>query len=484
MSDPDGKITIANASSPYAFTIHPLAEKFPEMPQKDFDELKESIRKHGLFEPIIVNANGQILDGRHRYKALIELGFGLKVYQSTLSFGDIQTKDKPLSEEPFIYDANMKRRHLTESQRSTVAAEFANMCQGERTDLEPSDNCPKVSQERAGELFNVSSKSVGRAKKVKAKDPEAFAKVKAGDLSLNAAAKSVEGREKVSSWSATDNAKESNSKARITLSGIVDKKLVEVSYPEPKGKHQFNRTNDAVDWASWTWNPVTGCLHGCKYCYAREIAYRFAETYPIQFAPLFLHERLDAPINTKPGTARAQDGRVFVCSMADLFGEWVPQKWIDSVLDATLAAPEWEYLFLTKFPQRYRRINLPPKAWFGASVDIQKRVKITEKAMPELDVAVRWISVEPMLEPLVFNDLSWCDLLVIGAQSETNQPDGFAPAFAPPLEWVIDLIAQARAAGVPVYLKPNLLGEFTGSKPGMALPQEQPRRRPGIPPRS
>jgi protein gp37 len=272
-------------------------------------------------------------------------------------------------------------------------------------------------------------------------------------------------------------AEKNASKPTITLSGIVDKKLVEVAYPERQGKHQFNPTNDAVDWASWTWNPVTGCLHGCKYCYAREMAYRFTDTYPIQFAPLFHHDRLDAPINTKPGTGRAQDCRVFVCSMADLFGEWVPQNWIDAVLDATLKAPEWEYLFLTKFPQRYRRINLPPKAWFGASVDIQKRVKITEKAMPELDVAVRWISVEPMLEPLVFSDLSWCDLLVIGAQSETNQPDGFVPAFAPRMEWIIDLIAQARAADVPVYLKPNLLGELTGSKPGMALPQEHPRRR-------
>jgi hypothetical protein len=90
---------------------------------------------------------------------------------------------------------------------------------------------------------------------------------------------------------------------------------------------------------------------------------------------------------------------------------------------------------------------------------------------------VRWISIEPMLEPLKFNDLSWCDLLVIGAQSETNQPTGHVPAFAPKLEWVIDLIGQARGAGVPVYLKPNLLGEPNGSKPGMVLPQEMPRKR-------
>jgi protein gp37 len=265
----------------------------------------------------------------------------------------------------------------------------------------------------------------------------------------------------------------------LSLEGIVDKKPITVSYPEPKAKHQFNRTTDAVDWASWTWNPVTGCLHGCKYCYARELAYRpsYKASYPIQFDPIFHHERLQDPVNTTPGTGRPQDGRVFVCSMADLFGEWVPERWIDAVLDATLAAPEWEYLFLTKFPQRYRRINLPPKAWFGASVDVQKRVKVTEKAMPDLDVAVRWISVEPMLEPLTFSDLSWCDLIVIGAQSETHQPDGFVPAVAPHLSWVMDLIVQAKSAGVPVYLKPNLLGGPTGSKPGMVLPQEQPRRR-------
>ena len=46
----------------------------------------------------------------------------------------------------------------------------------------------------------------------------------------------------------------------------------DVPYKLPKGKPTFNKTNQQVDWSAWTWNPVTGCLHDCKYCYAREVA--------------------------------------------------------------------------------------------------------------------------------------------------------------------------------------------------------------------
>jgi hypothetical protein len=43
-----------------------------------------------------------------------------------------------------------------------------------------------------------------------------------------------------------------------------------VPYRQPLSKPKFNRTNEQISWAAWSWNPVTGCLHGCKYCYARE----------------------------------------------------------------------------------------------------------------------------------------------------------------------------------------------------------------------
>jgi ParB/RepB/Spo0J family partition protein len=218
----------------------------------------------------------------------------------------------------------------------------------------------------------------------------------------------------------------------------------------------FNRTNNNVDWAWWTWNPVTGCLHGCQYCYAREIAHRF---YPQGFEPTFHEDRLTAPANTAvPKSDDPRSNRVFTCSMADLFGKWVPQAWVDAVFEQVKGNPQWAFLFLTKFPQRLAELNWPANAWVGTSVDQQHRVAIAEKALRGVQAGVKWLSVEPMLEPLRFTSLDMFDWVVIGAQSSTNQPDGVhVPAFMPELDWVTDLLKQAADAGCEVFIKDNLL---------------------------
>ena len=175
--------------------------------------------------------------------------------------------------------------------------------------------------------------------------------------------------------------------------------------------------NTKIDWADMTWNPVTGCRHGCEYCYAARTAGRFAgylsqgvkvfndtrkeeivqevkkpnceregivvldkplktmtaagnvvnAPYPFGFTPTFHRYRLGDP-------ARKQRPRnIFVCSMADLFGAWVPTKWIMEVLDACLAAPQHNYLFLTKNPRRYTELDemalLPRRDnfWYGTT---------------------------------------------------------------------------------------------------------------------
>jgi protein gp37 len=237
--------------------------------------------------------------------------------------------------------------------------------------------------------------------------------------------------------------------------------------PRPKPKAAtptFNQTNEQVDWARWTWNPVTGCEHTCVYCYARDIANRF---YPEKFAPTFHPERLGAPRDTRlPRQAReATDPHdrtawrnVFVCSMADLFGRWVPDAWIEAVFAACREVPQWNYLFLTKFPNRYDGLVFPPNSWVGTSVDGQRRVANAEKSFARVEAPVRWLSVEPMLEPVEFEDLSMFDWVVIGGQSRSSQ----APRFFPDPRWVVRLAERAHTAGCKVYCKPNtdLHGHF------------------------
>jgi protein gp37 len=216
-------------------------------------------------------------------------------------------------------------------------------------------------------------------------------------------------------------------------------------------------------------------LHGCDYCYARDIAtsQRFASAYPVGFTPLFHHERLDAPANTVIPARHANDPaykRVFVCSMADLYGRWVPEEWIDQVHSSMLASPQWQYILLTKFPDRYAGLKMPDGAWVGTSVDEQKRVRIAERAFAELpDNVTKWLSLEPLREPLEFTDMSMFDWVVIGAQTRSVQPSGVVEAFAPPYDWFHRIYSQAREAGCKVHVKPNLI-----TNPGMQWPEEYP----------
>jgi protein gp37 len=227
-----------------------------------------------------------------------------------------------------------------------------------------------------------------------------------------------------------------------------------------KGKPTFNRSNDNIEWAWWSWNPVVGCKHGCPYCYARGIAQRFYGN----FEPQFLPERLEMPFNTKPPTLSENASQVdkigstnvFVCSMADLFGEWVPQEWIDAVLDAVRRSPQWNYIFLTKNPARLATIEWPVNAWVGTTVDTQARVLPALEAMSNVSAEVRFISCEPLAEHVVFPDFQAIDWLIIGGYGESTPGNPEQPL----AEWVKELEYEAVKAGIGVYGKTNAREQF------------------------
>jgi protein gp37 len=226
------------------------------------------------------------------------------------------------------------------------------------------------------------------------------------------------------------------------------------------GKKGLNKQdNTDIEWADWSWNPITGCLHGCPYCYARNIAF---DIYPadVGFSPTIWLDRLTAPQSQKvPADAGENIARknIFTCSMADLFGRWVPAEWIERVLAEAAANPQWNFLFLTKFPKRMAEFDIPANAWMGTTVDLQARVSNAEKSFAKVKAGVRWLSIEPMLEPLKFTRLDLFDWIVIGGASPSAAIDGTpaTPAWTVPVDWIVDLHQQARSAGCKVYYKTN-----------------------------
>ena len=225
----------------------------------------------------------------------------------------------------------------------------------------------------------------------------------------------------------------------------------------PKAKLN-KQDNDAIEWARWSWNPVTGCLHNCPYCYARDLAEKY---YPQKFEPSIVPEALSAPLNAAPPKEAAMDlglKNIFTCSMADLFGNWVPKEWIETVLGITRQAKQWNFLILTKFPQRLAEFEFPDNVWTGTTVDCQARVAVAERAMRQVRAAVKWVSIEPMIEPIAM-DFSVVQWVVIGGARASTQ----TPAWRPPRRWVIDATHRA----MPV--SPNPEAELRPS-PAIELP--------------
>jgi N6-adenosine-specific RNA methylase IME4 len=185
--------------------FHPLATIFPPIEGKDFEQFVENIRRHGVKDKIVL-LDGQVLEGRNRYRALSWLastgellgegwGFrsGLHLEPEQLEPDNLwfTTFNPAFDGDPltFVIAKNLIRRHLTESQRAMVAARIANVKQGERTDLPSIEGKSNVSQTDAAKTMNVSVASVERAAAVQANAvPEISEAVDRGGLAVSAAA--------------------------------------------------------------------------------------------------------------------------------------------------------------------------------------------------------------------------------------------------------------------------------------------------------
>jgi N6-adenosine-specific RNA methylase IME4 len=153
------------------FEFHPLANVFPLIEGAEFDELVADIKANGLHEPVVVH-DDMILDGRNRFRACEAVGI-----EPTFT---PYRGDNPLA---FVISANLRRRHLDDSQRAMVAAKLSTLKLGDNQHSEG----PSI--EEASRLLNVGHASVERAKTVqRAGAPELVQAVEHGGISVSAAA--------------------------------------------------------------------------------------------------------------------------------------------------------------------------------------------------------------------------------------------------------------------------------------------------------
>lgn len=213
-----------------------------------------------------------------------------------------------------------------------------------------------------------------------------------------------------------------------------------------------------IEWTDYSWNFVTGCNKvsaGCKNCYAETIANRFWKDR--KFTDVQIDEgKLSLPLHLK------KPRMIFVNSMSDLFHEKISFETIDKAFAVMHGTPKHTYQILTKRPQKMleffnlKSMPCPDNVWLGVSVENQQTADERMPLLLQTPAAVRWLSVEPMLEKIdldpaqMFMDMvrgrETIDWIVIGCESGHNRRDCKT-------EWVESIVGQCKRANVPVFIK-------------------------------
>ena len=181
-------------------------------------------------------------------------------------------------------------------------------------------------------------------------------------------------------------------------------------------------TQSRIEWTELTWNPTVGCTKvsaGCKNCYAETMARRLkamgVNGYENGFRLTLMPERLAEPLERRKPTV------YFVNSMSDLFHEKVPFEYIRRVFEVMAHAPQHTFQVLTKRAERMAEfcsgIDVPPNVWLGVSVENRRHGVPRIDVLRKIDAAVRFLSIEPLLQDVGEIDLTGISWVIVGGES-------------------------------------------------------------------
>ena len=211
----------------------------------------------------------------------------------------------------------------------------------------------------------------------------------------------------------------------------------------------------SIEWTDATWNPVRGCTKispGCKHCYAETFAERFrgvkGHPYEQGFDLRLVPEKLAEPLRWRTPKM------IFVNSMSDLFHDQVPDEYVVAVARVMTTARWHTYQVLTKRSDRLRQLlnsklsfaAQQPHIWWGVSVEDKKYGVPRIEHLQQAQAAIRFLSVEPLLEDLGKLNLKGIDWMIVGGES--------GPGARPmKKDWVLALRNQCKKNRVPFFFK-------------------------------
>lgn len=205
-----------------------------------------------------------------------------------------------------------------------------------------------------------------------------------------------------------------------------------------------------IEWTDATWNPTTGCSKispGCKNCYAEKMSKRLkamgVKKYENEFEVTLHENALNIPLTWKKPQI------IFVNSMSDLFHDEIPEEFVQKVFN-TMRQSYWhQFQVLTKRSQRLLelapRIDWPKNVWMGVSVE-NADYTFRIDHLRQTNAHIKFLSLEPLLGPLINLDLDNIDWVIVGGESGVGSRSILE-------EWVVDIKDQCLAADVPFFFK-------------------------------
>lgn len=214
--------------------------------------------------------------------------------------------------------------------------------------------------------------------------------------------------------------------------------------------------NSKIEWTDHTFNPWVGCTKvspACDHCYAESWAKRTGQS------GLWAGERRRTSVanwrkpykwNNEAPMAGART-RVFCASLADVFDNQVPSEWRRDLFWMIRETPNLDWLLLTKRPQNIAKM-LPeewgdgwPNVWLGTTVENRDEEGRRGGILRRVPAAVRFFSMEPLLEPVIpyLDGIHW---VIVGGENGPGARDM-------PADWVQAIKDSCELSGTAFFMK-------------------------------